>query len=140
MQFSWNGLFASVNSLSSQLSSWIWPASLPFSGLQSQISTLLLELSFIPRSLYSEIINAPPDLDVNPELDWDAQVRLGDDIPLVERAFLGERRRVVRKAFARLIGVQETEVDERDLPVVAIAGSGGGSLDFGLFVCTCDWF
>lgn len=32
----------------------------------------------------------------------------------------------MRKAFADLMGVHENEVDERDLPVVAIAGSGGG--------------
>ena len=32
----------------------------------------------------------------------------------------------MRKAFTDLMSVDEYEVDERDLPVVAIAGSGGG--------------
>ena len=32
----------------------------------------------------------------------------------------------MKKAFARLFGVDESEIDERDLPTVAIAGSGGG--------------
>lgn len=79
-----------------------------------------------PGSLYSEITEAPPDYDLNPELEWDAEVRLGEDLPLPERAFLSERRRVVKRAFAQLLGLNESDIDERDLPVVAIAGSGGG--------------
>lgn len=97
-----------------------------FPGLQNQISTLLLELSLGPGSLYSEITKAPPNYDLNPELEWDAEVRLGDHLPLPERAFLSERRRVVKQAFARLLNIDESDIDERDLPVVAIAGSGGG--------------
>jgi cytosolic phospholipase A2 len=45
---------------------------------------------------------------------------------MAERAFIAERKRVMRTSFAKLIGVKDSEVDERDLPVVAIAGSGGG--------------
>jgi phospholipase A2 len=64
---------------------------------------------------------------VNPECDWDADVRLGDDLCLSERAFLRERKRVMKSAFAKLMEVPEEEVHEEDLPVVAIAGSGGGT-------------
>ena len=79
-----------------------------------------------PGSLYDEIVNTPPDLALHPECEWDAQVRLGEDLCIAERAFLGERKRKMRLAFAKLMGVPESEVDERDLPIVAIAGSGGG--------------
>lgn len=33
----------------------------------------------------------------------------------------------MKRGFAKLFGVDESEIDERDLPVVAIAGSGGGN-------------
>ena len=32
----------------------------------------------------------------------------------------------MKKAFAKLFDVHESEIDERDLPIVAMAGSGGG--------------
>lgn len=94
--------------------------------LQERFSVLLLELGRGPGSLYDTIINAAPDLDVNPECEWDAEVRIGDDLCITERAFLGERKRRMKASFAKLLGVPESEVDERDLPIVAIAGSGGG--------------
>ncbi|KAJ8469509.1 hypothetical protein ONZ51_g8947 [Trametes cubensis] len=90
------------------------------------MSALLLELGLGPGSLYDEIVNSPPDITVNPECEWDADVRLGEELCLAERAFLGERKRRMRASFAKLMGVPESEIDERDLPIVAIAGSGGG--------------
>ncbi|THH07987.1 hypothetical protein EW145_g3015 [Phellinidium pouzarii] len=87
---------------------------------------LLLELSRGPGSLFSQIVNEPPDPSVHPECHWDADVRTGDTLCIGERAFLRERKRKMKKAFALLFGVDECEVDERDLPVVAVAGSGGG--------------
>ena len=90
------------------------------------MSALLLELGLGPGSLYDEIVNSPPDITVNPECEWDADVRLGEELCLAERAFLGERKRRMKASFAKLMGVPESEIDERDLPIVAIAGSGGG--------------
>ena len=86
----------------------------------------MLELGRGPGSLYSEIVYDPPGLSIHPECQWDAEVRLGDELCLSERAFLRERRRRMKSGFAKLFGVDEREIDERDLPVVAIAGSGGG--------------
>ncbi|KAI0635382.1 FabD/lysophospholipase-like protein [Trametes polyzona] len=103
-----------------------WPSSFSVADLQERLSALLLELGLGPGSLYDEIVNGTIDPAVNPECDWDAEVRLGEDLCLAERAFLGERRRRMKSAFAKLMGVSEDEVDERDLPIVAIAGSGGG--------------
>lgn len=71
-------------------------------------------------------MNDPPDPLIHPECNWDAEVRLGDELCLSERAFLRERRRKMKKAFAKLFNVDESEIDERDIPIVAIAGSGGG--------------
>ncbi len=56
----------------------------------------------------------------------DAEVRLGDDLCLSERAFLRDRRRKMKHAFAKLFNIDESEIDERDLPIVALAYSGGG--------------
>ena len=87
---------------------------------------MFLELSLGPGSLYSEILDTPPDPCIYPEVEWDAQVRLGEELCLAERAFLGERRRIMKTSFAKLIGVPEGDINEHDIPIVAIAGSGGG--------------
>ena len=110
------------------MSSWSWPTSQDLQRIQSRFSALFLELSLGPGSLYSEVVLDPPDPSIYPEIEWDAEVRLGEDVCLSERAFLQERKRVMRREFAKLMGVNVKDVDERDLPIVAIAGSGGGQL------------
>ena len=127
----WQGLSffkspISTDEVASVLSSWSWPTK--FTEIQEKTSALLLELSMGPGSLYSQVVNDTPDLVINPECAWDAEVRLGDDLCLRERAFLRDRRRKMRKSFARLFNVDESEIDERDLPSVAMACSGGGKL------------
>lgn len=108
---------------------WTWPTSLDFAWYQERLSALFLELSLGPGSLYSEVVDAPPDPKLHPEVEWDASVRLGEDLCMSERAFLGERRRAMRVPFAQLLGVKPEEIDERDMPIVAIAGSGGGKTE-----------
>lgn len=66
------------------------------------------------------------DLDVHPEMAWDATVRVGTDLCADELAFLRARKSKMRAAFAELVGVHEREIDLRDLPIISIAGSGGG--------------
>ena len=127
---------APVHSISDSLSNWSWPSlpspdiqwpsSFTITDVQERFSALLLELGLGPGSLYDEIVNQPPDLSVHPECEWDAEVRIGEELCIAERVFLGERKRRMKTSFARLMGVPENEVDERDLPIVAIAGSGGG--------------
>ncbi|KAI0764706.1 FabD/lysophospholipase-like protein [Fomes fomentarius] len=127
---------APVQSISYSLSNWSWPSfpspdiqwpsSFTIVDVQERFSALLLELGLGPASLYDEIVNKPPDLNIHPECEWDAEVRIGEELCMAERAFLGERKRRMKASFARLMSVPESEVDERDLPVVAIAGSGGG--------------
>ncbi|CAE6471750.1 unnamed protein product [Rhizoctonia solani] len=119
--------FDGTSTLSSALvtlTSWTWPESLKW--LQDRVSILVLELSQGPGSLWNEVVNSPPSSRDHPEYDWEAEVRLGDELCLAERAFFRNRKRKMRAAFAELFGVALHEIDERDLPVVAIAGSGGG--------------
>lgn len=108
------------------MSSWSWSPSLRLSGIQERFSALFLELGLGPGSLYSEIIKENPDVLLHPECEWDAQVRLGDELCLSEQAYLKERKRKMRLAFAEFIGVPLDQVHEDDIPIVAVAGSGGG--------------
>ncbi|KAL1922471.1 uncharacterized protein VTP21DRAFT_10010 [Calcarisporiella thermophila] len=66
------------------------------------------------------------DVKSYPELLHTAFVRRGTDMSAEERAFLMHRIPKVREAFARYIGVPVEEVHEEDVPIVALAGSGGG--------------
>ena len=130
-QISWRGLDflrspLSANALAQIMTPSKWPISVDFSSIQARFSTLFLELGMGPGSLYSEIVEQPPDPQVYPEMEWDAEVRLGEELCISERAFLRERKQKMVASFARLMGVPESEVDVRDLPIVAIAGSGGG--------------
>lgn len=101
-----------------------WSSSL--SSVSETFSRLQDELTLGPDSTYARIIDQGKDTKLHPELQWDAKVRLGTDLPLSERAFLRNRRSRMREAFARLVDVPLEEVDERDLPTVSIAASGGG--------------
>jgi phospholipase A2 len=94
------------------------------------VNAIVNEVSGGDGSLYHQIVNKERyDLDRNPEMQWDASVRLdhGDPtLPHAELAFLRNRREKMKRAFARYVGVDESEIDERDIPVIGIAGSGGG--------------
>ncbi|GAA6033063.1 hypothetical protein JCM8097_000127 [Rhodosporidiobolus ruineniae] len=112
----------SLPDVKSTLSSW----SSSFTSLTSTFEKLQAELSLGPGSTYARIVEEGKDPAVHPELQFDASVRLGTDLALSERAYLRNRREAMRGAFARLMDVPLEEVDARDLPVVAIAASGGG--------------
>ncbi|KAI9316508.1 acyl transferase/acyl hydrolase/lysophospholipase [Dichotomocladium elegans] len=61
-----------------------------------------------------------------PEVAEDAYVRIGAGISQGEEAFLRKRKAKQKQAFADFIGVDVNEIDEEDIPVTAIASSGGG--------------
>ncbi|KAG9050772.1 hypothetical protein FS837_002716, partial [Tulasnella sp. UAMH 9824] len=106
------------------MTSWEWPASL--ANLQAQLSALILELGRGEGSLWSQLVKEAPNPELHPEVEWDAEVRIGDELCFREKAFLRERRRKMLHSYAKLFGVSPSELDERDLPIVAIAASGGG--------------
>ncbi|KAF9299821.1 hypothetical protein BGZ74_008610 [Mortierella antarctica] len=113
------------------------------------VDTIRKELQLGDGSLYQSIVSNMSDSNKNPEIQLDATVRTGNALCPQELAFRTARRKKMKKAFAKFIGVKESEVNEADIPVVAIAGSGGGyramisSLGYmigakksGLFDCT----
>ncbi|EGG12571.1 uncharacterized protein MELLADRAFT_86725 [Melampsora larici-populina 98AG31] len=98
-----------------------------FTSLSSRLSQISSELSGDPNSLFQEIVEESiNDQKLNPELSWRASVRIGSDIGFCEKGFMRERKHFMRRALASLIDVDEREIDERDIPVVGIAASGGG--------------
>lgn len=101
-----------------------WTDSL--ASVSSAVSALQSELSLGPDSTYARILKDAENPQVHPEVQWDAEVRLSRDLPHSERAFLRNRRARIRAAFADWVQVPLDEVDDRDLPVVAVAASGGG--------------
>jgi len=62
----------------------------------------------------------------NPEIEVDARVWMGNELSEEEMAFSRQRRKFTRRGLAKYLGVDEAEIDERDVPTIAIAGSGGG--------------
>ncbi|CAG8461573.1 5682_t:CDS:2 [Ambispora leptoticha] len=72
-----------------------------------------------------------------PELDWDATVRISQDICDDEKKFVLERKKFMREKFAKYIGVNIDEVDICDIPIIAFGGSGGG---FRAMITTTGYF
>lgn len=95
-------------------------------SFQATFITLHAEITHSPESVTARVLSEATDVERHPEMQWDATVRLGSSLPSAERAFVRNRREGMRVKFAKLMGVDESEVNERDVPVVAIAGSGGG--------------
>ncbi|GJJ76949.1 cytosolic phospholipase A2 [Entomortierella parvispora] len=113
------------------------------------VDTIRKELQLGDGSLYQSIVANMSDSNKNPEIQLDATVRTGNSLCPQEAAFQVTRKKKMKKAFAKFIGVKESEVHESDIPIVALAGSGGGyramisSLGYmtaakksGLFECT----
>lgn len=66
------------------------------------------------------------DINRFPEIGQVAEVRRGTDLCDSERVFMAARREFTRVAFAKYIGVDESEVNVDDVPHVSFGGSGGG--------------
>lgn len=112
----------SLDALSDNLDGWFQH----LSSIRTSFQTLQAELERAPGSLYANVVKAAQDIKLHPELEWDAEVRLGTELSRQERAFLRNRKEAMVEAFAKLMDVAAEEVDPRDIPVVAVAGSGGG--------------
>jgi phospholipase A2 len=94
--------------------------------IANAIHKLQDELSMAPWSVSWEIWEQAHDPQVNPEIVWDARVRISNDLCTEEQQFLAKRKPIIAKALARYIGVPESEVHPDDVPVIAMCGSGGG--------------
>ena len=84
------------------------------------------ELSMAPWSLSWEIWELAHDPEANPEIVWDANVRISNELCAEERQYLDKRKGKTAIALAHYLGIPESEVHPEDVPVIAMCGSGGG--------------
>lgn len=99
----------------------LWAKSLP-----GFISKLQRELDMAPGTLAEEIWAEANDPEINPEIMWDAKVRISNDLCVEEQDFLRHRKHFTRKALASYLDLPEHELHPDDIPVIAMSGSGGG--------------
>ncbi len=94
--------------------------------LPGYITKLQREMSMAPGSLADEIWHEAYDVEINPEIAWDASVRVGQELSREEKAFRRKRKEYTTAALAKYLGLEETEVHPDDVPIIAMCGSGGG--------------
>ena len=90
------------------------------------IQKLQFELSMKEGSLADEIWLDAQDPSINPEILWDARVRVSQQLCPEEIAFRQKRREHVVHALAKYLDIKEDDIDPDDVPTIAICGSGGG--------------
>ncbi|MCJ1328383.1 hypothetical protein MMC10_005060 [Thelotrema lepadinum] len=95
-------------------------------ALPGYVRKLQGELEMAPGSLASEIMTDSEDPFIHPEIDITASVLVGNDLCEEELAFQQARRLQTSKALARYLEIPESEIDPRDVPTIAMCGSGGG--------------
>jgi len=95
-------------------------------GLPEWITRLQRELNMEPGSLSDTIWTEACDPNINPEVAWDARVRISPELCGEEKMFLRKRREFTRGALAKYLDLPEEEVHADDVPVIATTGSGGG--------------
>jgi phospholipase A2 len=94
--------------------------------LPNLITKLQFELNMGDGSLADEIWREAQDPDINPEILWDAKVRVSGDLCKEEYAFLQKRKQHVVRALATYLDLKEEDVHPDDVPTIAMCGSGGG--------------
>lgn len=94
--------------------------------LPEALQKLQAEMSMLPGSLADEIWQEAHDPNINPEILWNATVRVGDTLGREELEFRRKRKERVVKALATYLDISEAEVHPDDVPTIAICGSGGG--------------
>ena len=94
--------------------------------LPSYFQKLRAELSMLPGSLSYELWQESFSPYLNPELQWDARVRLSPNLCDEEQAFINRRRKFTKKALANYLNIPGEEINEEDVPVIAMTCSGGG--------------
>jgi phospholipase A2 len=90
------------------------------------IRKLQNELSMAPGSLAEEIWYDANNPEANPEIVWDASVRISDQLCQEEKAFLNNRAQFTKRALARYLDIPEATIHPDDVPIIAMCGSGGG--------------
>lgn len=93
--------------------------------LPELIQKLNFELSMQPGTLADEIWQEAHDPQINPEILWNARVRVGSTLGADELRFRKRRKEQMVEHFKKYIGIEEA-VDPNDIPTIAMCGSGGG--------------
>ncbi|CEP10098.1 hypothetical protein [Parasitella parasitica] len=78
------------------------------------------------RKIVEQVKKEESDTSVYPEMARDAAVREGAALSDQEKEFISRRKQKQKRAFAEFIGEDAASIDERDIPIVGIASSGGG--------------
>lgn len=94
--------------------------------LPALITKLQNELSMAPGSLAEQIWYEANDPEINPEIVWDASVRVSNDLCEEELRFLQKRQMFTRRGLARYLDIPEDKIHPDDVPIIAMCGSGGG--------------
>lgn len=94
--------------------------------LPDQMRKLQSELSMEPGTLADEIWQEAADADINPEINWEASVRVSNELCKDELRFRRKRRERLVPALARYLDIDEKDIDPEDVPTIALCGSGGG--------------
>lgn len=97
-----------------------WAKHVP-AGLQK----LNFELTMQPGTLADDIWQEAHDPNINPEILWNATVRVSDQLGEDELKYRKRRKEYMAEHFKKYLGLQE-EVDPEDIPTIAMCGSGGG--------------
>ncbi|KAF2089501.1 FabD/lysophospholipase-like protein [Saccharata proteae CBS 121410] len=90
------------------------------------VTKLQNELSMAPGSLAQEVWWEANDPEINPEIIWEARVRVSNELCDEEKRFLRKRKRYIRRALAKYLDIDENEIHPDDIPTIAMCGSGGG--------------
>jgi len=94
--------------------------------LPDGLDKLRFELSMQPGTLADEIWQEAHDPTINPEILWNATVRVGDTLGKDELEFRRKRKAHIVKALAKYLDIEEKEIHPDDIPIIAVCGSGGG--------------
>lgn len=95
-------------------------------ALPDFLGKLMDELSGSPGTLADEIWRAAKDSQMHPEIVKEAIVRVSSDLCSEEQAFLRRRKKFTKTALAAYLDLDEDQIDEADVPTIAMCGSGGG--------------
>lgn len=89
------------------------------------IQKLNFELTMQPGTLADEIWQEAHDPNINPEILWNATVRVGDQLGKDELRYRKRRKQHMVEHFKKYLDLQE-DVEPEDIPTIAMCGSGGG--------------
>ena len=90
------------------------------------LTKMQIELSMAPGSLADDIWAEAHDYEINPEITWDARVRISNELCRDEQDFLRQRKIRTAKALAKYLDLDPRDLNPEDVPTIAMCGSGGG--------------